>query len=95
MIDLKDIFISWAKSYNPSKLEFDRAKERFDICSSCEFKKELLKKKEWSIYCGVCGCLIKKKVFSDSISPCPKNKWEAVDIKYKTIPLVKNNKSLL
>jgi hypothetical protein len=95
MINLKDIFNSWITYYNPSETELKRAEERFEICSSCEFKKELFKKKKWTLYCGVCGCVIHAKVYSSVISPCPKDKWVDVDKKYKSIPIVKKDKSLL
>lgn len=95
MINLKDIFNSWITSVNPSETELQRAKERFEICSTCEFKKQVLEKKEWILYCGACGCIIKGKVYSSVVNPCPKNKWEDVDRKYKSIPIIKNSKSLL
>jgi len=92
-MNIKDIFNSWTKVINPTEDEFNRAKDRFEVCSSCEFKKQLLKNKEWSLFCDVCGCSIKGKVYSSVINPCPKNKWEDVDKKYHSIDL-KNNKSL-
>lgn len=94
MINFKDIFNSWITSVNPSEIELKRAKERFEVCLGCEFKKEILEKKEWSLYCGACGCVIKAKIYSSVINPCPKNKWYEIDKKYKQIPLMKNDKSL-
>lgn len=95
MINLKDIFNSWTKMVNPSEVEYKRAQERFKICSSCEFKKELIKNKSWTVYCNECGCPLEGKIYSSVINPCPKNKWQEVDEKYLTSPSLKNNKSLL
>lgn len=93
-MNLKDIFQSWTTMANPSELEYKRGKDRFNVCSSCEFKKELIKNKEWTIFCDSCGCPIQTKIYSSVTNPCPKNKWEDVDKKYKQISLIKNNKSL-
>jgi hypothetical protein len=95
MINFKDIFNSWVKIFNPSEMELNRAKERFEVCLGCEFKKEVLEKKDWILYCGECGCVLRAKVYSSVINPCPKNKWEDVDKKYKSIPIMKNKESLL
>lgn len=47
-------------------------RERFVICSSCEFlRKGLLNR------CSACGCPIKTKVVVKS-AECPKKKWFAV-----------------
>ena len=94
MINFKDIFNSWITSINPSKMELNRANDRFKVCLDCEFKKEKIQNKQWTLYCGECGCPLKGKIYSSVINPCPKNKWEDVDKKYNSIDL-KNTKSLL
>lgn len=95
MINVKDIFNSWIKSFNPPQKELNRAKERFEICLGCEFRKEMIENKKWTLVCGSCGCPLQAKVYSSVINPCPENKWEAVDKKYDSIPIIKNNKSFL
>lgn len=95
MIDFKDIFKSWVISLNPSEKELKRADARFDICLQCEFKREIIKNKKWTLYCGACGCALKKKVYSNVINPCPKSKWIEVDKLYDSFPLEKNGQTLL
>lgn len=95
MIDIKDIFDSWTKMVSPTDIELQRAKDRFQVCLGCEFKKELIKNKVWSMFCDECGCPLEAKVYSSTINPCPKNKWEEVDKKYLKNQQYKNKKSLL
>jgi hypothetical protein len=95
MINIKDIFNSWTKMVNPNEVELLRAKDRLDVCLGCEFKKQLLKNKEWSLYCGECGCPLEGKIYSSVINPCPKNKWEDVDKKYLSNNTYKNKSTLL
>lgn len=91
MIDLRDIFNSWVKSFNPTPDELSRAEERFSICSTCEFRKEVVN----TLVCGACGCPISKKVYSSAVDPCPKDKWVDVDKKYGNILPRKKHNSLL
>lgn len=95
MINIKDILKSWATGINPSKEERNRANERLSVCLSCDFKKELVKNKEWTLYCNVCGCPIQGKVYSSVINPCPKSKWNKVDEKYLDVPISKDKNTLL
>jgi len=95
MINFKDIFNSWATSINPSEKDLNRAKDRFDICLQCEFKREIIKNKEWTLLCRECGCALKKKVYSNVINPCPKGKWIEVDKTYDSLTIEKGNKTLL
>jgi len=95
MINIKDIFNSWKTSFNPSERELKRANDRFSICAGCEFNKEVLTNKEWSLICKACGCPIKKKIFSSEINPCPKSKWMEVDKANGYSVDIKKNKTLI
>lgn len=94
MINFKDIFNSWVKLFNPAEKELNRAKERFNVCLDCEFKKEIIENKKWSLVCRSCGCPLKSKIYSSVINPCPENKWKEVDKKYDSIPSMKSEKSI-
>lgn len=95
MINFKDIFDSWVSSINPSEKDLKRAEDRYSICIECDLKREIIKNKKWTLYCGACGCPIRKKIYSNVISPCPKGKWIDVDKKYDSIPDKKDDKTLL
>jgi hypothetical protein len=82
-LNFKEIFESWIISFNPSEDEKILAEKRLNICSTCEFRKELIKKNNWSLYCGKCGCPLNKKIFSRIYNPCPLEKWEGVDSQHK------------
>jgi len=95
MINFKEIFIAWKTSFNPSESESKIAKDRLEICISCEYKKEVFEKKEWSAICGKCGCPLMKKVFSKEMNPCPMGYWMESDNKNGLTIQTKNKKSFL
>lgn len=82
MINFKDIVKSWWIASSPTPEESIWGEKRFDICISCDMYKEVLKKKKWSAYCNACGCPLSKKIFSQTINPCPLDKWMEVDKEY-------------
>lgn len=94
MIDFKDIFNSWVTSFNPTQEKLKHANDRFEVCVACEFKKEVLKNKKWSIICTECGCPIKKKIYSNAINPCPEKKWAEVDENHGMNTSKKKNNTL-
>jgi uncharacterized paraquat-inducible protein A len=63
-----DIVKSWAAAMNPTEEQLTKATERLAICETCEHKKDDPFK-----HCGVCGCPLKGKVFSER--GCPEGKW--------------------
>jgi hypothetical protein len=77
-----EIINSWITSFNPNDVELNLAKKRIDICSNCEFRKEVIHNKEWSHYCGPCGCPINKKIFTDQYGTCPLGKWNFIEQDY-------------
>jgi hypothetical protein len=79
MLNFKEIFKAWITFSNPTEKEEKLAKARLDICEGCQYKKEILKKKSWSLVCGKCGCPIQAKVFSDAVNPCPMGYWKEID----------------
>jgi hypothetical protein len=75
MNKIKEIFKAWNISFNPNDEQAELASKRIEICNSCEFKK----KNVGINTCSVCGCALKKKVFSPVKGACPKGKWDDVD----------------
>lgn len=89
-----EIINAWITAANPNETQTQLAKERLNVCMSCDFRKEFIHNKEWSALCGACGCPIKKKIFTDQYGSCPKNKWNELEDKYKSI-LKEKRKSLI
>jgi len=84
--NINTIIKAWAISFNPTDKQLTLAKERGSICESCEFRGTKLT----IPYCKECGCPISKKIFTNEYNPCPKEKWEIVDIKHFGKPKTKN-----
>lgn len=95
MINFKEIFIAWKTSLRPSEFQAKVAKDRLNICTKCDFKKEIFEKREWSAICGKCGCPLEKKIFSQEISPCPMGYWKEVDFNNGINFTKKENKTFL
>ena len=74
MNKIEEIFKSWNISFDPNNKQSKLASQRIEICNSCEFKRTTLKVNT----CGVCGCLLKGKIFSPVVSACPKGKWDEI-----------------
>lgn len=71
MNQIEEIIKSWAISFNPTDEQRELAANRLSICHSCEhIKKELLADR-----CGMCGCLLKGKVFSPKERACPDGRF--------------------
>lgn len=72
MNKLKEIFLSYVASFNPTEEQSALAQERLLTCIDCE---------HWvqgplRDYCEVCGCTTKAKVFSPKgADACPEGKW--------------------
>jgi hypothetical protein len=79
MANILEIIDAWKSSFerNPDKVEL--AEKRLSICNGCEFKKEIIKGKDWSMLCKACGCPIKKKIFSKQFNACEKGYWTDTD----------------
>ena len=82
MINYKEIFEAWKISFNPTKKQEDLAQKRLDVCSTCEYKTELVKDLKWSALCTDCGCPLNKKVFATTFNACTQKKWGDVDSEY-------------
>jgi hypothetical protein len=95
MLNFKEIFNAWVKFGNPTEQQKKLANARFSICQGCEYKKEIIKDKNWALLCGKCGCPIKAKVFSDAKNPCPAGFWEEIDKKFGIYIEQKENNSVL
>lgn len=85
MINYKEIFNAWKTSFNPTPLQRELAEKRLNVCIGCEFKKDVIKNKEWSSICGSCGCPLSKKIFTSQTKSCPLSKWDIVDMEYTSI----------
>jgi hypothetical protein len=95
MLNFKEIFNAWVKFGNPTEQQEKLANARFSICQGCDYKKEIIKGKEWSLTCGKCGCPLKAKVFSDAQNPCPMGFWKEIDKKFGLNTNNKENGSIL
>jgi hypothetical protein len=70
VMNIKEIVQSFATSLNPTKEELELAEVRYEICKSCKYlDKGLIET------CNICGCIIKKKIFSPRNPACPIKKW--------------------
>ena len=95
MIDFSDIIKSWWVAENPNEQESFLAKQRLEICLNCPKYKQLFKKKKWSAICIECNCPISKKIFSQTINPCPLDKWMEIDKRYGNGMDNKEQKSII
>lgn len=87
MLKVFEILDSWIAANNPTPERLALAKERADVCDTCEFKTEITNILMKSFIneegllpifkCGVCGCPLSKLVFSPKPAEevCLKNKW--------------------
>jgi hypothetical protein len=91
----REIFDAWITSFKPNEIEKKLSEERLEICLKCEFRKEIIKKNNWSSYCNRCGCPINKKIFSKLFNPCPEKLWDEVDKKYGINLEHKDGKTLI
>ena len=91
----KEIFDAWITSMNPTPLQVEIAQKRLDICKGCEHKKETIKGQKWSTICNACGCPLSKKIFSSLFNPCPKQKWDEVDMSYNLKLPKKDEKTVI
>lgn len=76
MKKIKEIIQSYGKVLNHTPEEHSQATERLAVCESCEFIER------GPTRCGVCGCLLKGKIYSPAIGACPKGKWDEIDNRY-------------
>ena len=94
MINIKEILDAWITSFNPTDEELSRANDRYDICSTCPARKEIVSGVNWALVCGACGCPLSKKVYSKISNACPLKKWEEVDKKHNLIMSIKKQNTL-
>ncbi len=74
MNKLVEILKSWGIAINPNERQSKLAEARIQICDACEHKKT-----SPTVHCGVCGCLLKGKIYSPVENACPEGKWAEVD----------------
>jgi len=91
----KEIFNSWLSAKNPTKEQKELAEKRYSICSTCEYKKPLIKNNRWSEICLRCGCPLNKKIFSNIYNSCPLKKWGDSDNGLLEPQIEKNNKTII
>lgn len=77
MAKVKEIFSAWGIMFNPTDEQAELATERIQICNGCEHKRT-----DPVIHCGLCGCMLKSKIFSPVKGACPDNRWDEVDAKF-------------
>jgi len=86
-IDIKEIVGAWYNKIKHTPEQKELADKRFEICSTCTYKKEILKGKNWTLKCGKCGCLLSAKVYTekthlDKNGSCPLHKWKEAETEY-------------
>lgn len=75
MNKVEEIFKSFSIAFDPNEEQAALAAERIKVCNDCEHKDI----KIGISRCGMCGCLIKVKIFSPAENSCPAGKWEDID----------------
>ena len=80
---MEELFKAWGIEYDPNNTKNELASKRIEVCNTCPNKKEMDGVKN---ICSLCGCMLKSKVFTDSMGQCPDNRWNEVEnklVKYK------------
>ena len=80
---MEELFKAWGIEYDPNNTKNELASKRIEVCNTCPNKKEMDGVKN---ICSLCGCMLKSKVFTDSMGQCPDNRWNDVEnklVKYK------------
>lgn len=95
MLNFKEIFNAWVTASSPTEDEKKLASARLDICKGCEYKREIIRNKDWALLCGQCGCPIQGKIFSDEINPCPVGYWKEIDRDFGISTDQKDKKSII
>lgn len=74
MNKLTEIFQAWVAAANPTPEQKMLAEQRTMVCNSCEYRGF---NKTFNVdICGVCDCILSKKVFTPvGAKGCPKKKW--------------------
>jgi rRNA maturation endonuclease Nob1 len=72
-----EIVKAWGISVHPNKEQYKMAIERILVCEDCEHKVD-----DIIIRCDICGCPLKRKVYSPVTGACPLHKWDVIDKKY-------------
>lgn len=91
-MDIRKIIEAWTISHNPTERQVELAQKRSEICKECPSMKQVFSK-EWTSYCGECGCPISKKIFTNNYDECPIGKWGDIDKNY--FGGIKETKTLL
>jgi hypothetical protein len=74
MNKIEEIFKAWSIAYDPNDEQAELAAKRLEICEGCPFKSDMPLK-----HCTVCGCALKKKIYSPVEGACPKGFWDEID----------------
>lgn len=69
-----EITKSWITAINPSDEQQLVADQRIAVCNTCDFRK--YNDVGDFFYCGLCGCVLKGKIYSPVEKSCPDNRWE-------------------
>jgi hypothetical protein len=86
-MNIKEIIEAWIISHSPTEKQKILAEKRAEVCKECPHRKDVLVS-----ICGLCGCPISKKIFTNDYNPCPDKKWKEVDDIYFE---KKENKTLI
>lgn len=86
-IDFKEIIGSWYNKIKHTPEQKELADKRFEVCSTCPHKQEIIEGLEWTLKCGKCGCPLAGKVYTKKThlmkgGSCPLDKWKEVETEY-------------
>lgn len=74
MFSIKEVVIAYANKVQAAPAKVKRAELRYEICSTCEYKKN---NKFGSEQCFKCKCLLQGKIFTNKgPEACPEKKWK-------------------
>ena len=84
---MEELFKSWGIQYDPNNKKNTLASKRIEVCNTCPNKKEIDGVRN---VCSLCGCMLKTKVFTESLGECPDNRWESVESEFIKFKFKKN-----
>ena len=97
-MNMKEILSAWLTKIHPTEEQKALAEQRAQVCCGCEFAKETIRDKKALSYCGVCGCILGAKVYSNKEGACPRGKWNGIDATFRNteaLKVLKNPRKLV
>jgi hypothetical protein len=73
MTKAEEILRAWFTSINPTDEQYQKAINRLSKCTECEHRNQTII--DYFDYCDLCGCPLRKKIFTPKEEGCPLKKW--------------------